>query len=41
MRGDKPFVFANIKIKQGFKEIMFFIETEGMLKTTSSRSVSN
>jgi urease accessory protein len=32
MRGDKPFIFSNMKTKQGLDEIISFIETEGMLK---------
>jgi urease accessory protein len=32
MRGDKPFVFSNMKTEQGLAEIIQFIETEGMLK---------
>jgi urease accessory protein len=32
MRGDKPFIFSNMKTKQGLAEIISFIETEGMLK---------
>ncbi|MDC2891117.1 urease accessory protein UreG [Psychrosphaera algicola] len=32
MRGDKPFIFSNMKTKQGLDEIIRFIETEGMLK---------
>ncbi|WP_016956973.1 urease accessory protein UreG [Catenovulum agarivorans] len=31
MRGDKPFIFSNLKAKQGLDEIISFIETEGML----------
>ena len=31
MRGDKPFIFSNMKTKQGLDEIIRFIETEGML----------
>lgn len=31
MRGDKPFVFSNMKTKQGLSEIIRFIEAEGML----------
>lgn len=31
MRGDKPFVFANMKTGQGVSEIISFIEQEGML----------
>jgi len=32
MRGDKPFIFSNMKTKQGLTEIIEFIEKEGMLK---------
>jgi len=32
MRGDKPFVFSNMKTQQGLDDIINFIETEGMLK---------
>jgi urease accessory protein len=32
MRGDKPFIFSNMKTKQGLAEIIAFIEKEGMLK---------
>jgi urease accessory protein len=32
MRGDKPFIFSNMKTQQGLAEIIDFIETEGMLK---------
>lgn len=31
MRGDKPFIFSNMKTEQGLAEIIQFIETEGML----------
>jgi len=31
MRGDRPFVFANMKTGQGLEEIIAFIEREGML----------
>ena len=31
MRGDKPFVFTNLKAGQGLNEIIKFIEVEGML----------
>ena len=31
MRGDKPFVFSNMKTKQGLSDIISFIESEGML----------
>jgi len=32
MRGDKKFIFSNMKTQQGLAEIIAFIETEGMLK---------
>lgn len=32
MRGDKPFVFSNMKTGQGVDEIVRFIEREGMLE---------
>lgn len=32
MRGDKPFIFSNMKTEQGLADIIRFIETEGMLK---------
>lgn len=32
MRGDRPFVFSNMKTKQGLSDIIAFIESEGMLK---------
>jgi urease accessory protein len=32
MRGDKPFLFSNLKTGQGLDEIVRFIETQGMLK---------
>lgn len=31
MRGDRPFIFSNMKTKQGLSDIISFIETEGML----------
>ena len=31
MRGDRPFVFSNMKTKQGLSDIISFIESEGML----------
>ncbi len=31
MRGDRPFVFSNLKAKQGLEEIVQFIVSEGML----------
>lgn len=32
MRGEKPFVFSNMKTQQGLADIIDFIETQGMLK---------
>jgi urease accessory protein len=32
MRGDKPFVFANLKAKSGLEDIIQFIISEGMLR---------
>lgn len=31
MRGDKPFIFSNMKTQQGLNDIIAFIEKEGML----------
>jgi len=31
MRGDKPFIFSNMKTQQGLADIILFIEKEGML----------
>ena len=31
MRGDKPFIFSNLKIAQGLAEITEFVVEEGML----------
>lgn len=31
MRGDKPFIFSNLKTQQGLSDIIKFIEVEGML----------
>jgi len=31
MRGERPFVFTNLKIGQGLDEVIMFIENEGML----------
>lgn len=33
MRGDRPFLFSNLKTGQGLDEIVRFIETQGMLKS--------
>jgi urease accessory protein len=35
MRGERPFVFSNLKTGQGLATIIQFIETEGMLCTAS------
>ena len=32
MRGEKPFIFTNMKTGQGVDDIVAFIETQGMLK---------
>jgi urease accessory protein len=32
MRGDRPFVFSNLKTGQGLEHIVRFIETQGMLR---------
>ncbi len=32
MRGDRPWVFANMKTQQGLEQIIAFIEREGMLR---------
>lgn len=32
MRGERPFVFANLKAREGLENIIQFIKTEGMLK---------
>jgi urease accessory protein len=32
MRGDKPFVFTNLKTGQGLDQVIEFIETQGMLR---------
>ena len=32
MRGDKPFIYPNMKTQQGLTEIIKFIENKGMLK---------
>ena len=35
MRGDRPFLFSNLKTGHGLDEIVRFIETQGMLKAKS------
>jgi urease accessory protein len=34
MRGDKPFVFTNLREGHGLEDIVGFIEREGMLAVT-------
>jgi len=36
MRGDRPWVFANMKTRQGLDEIIAFIEQEGMLQAAQA-----
>ncbi len=36
MRGERPFIFSNLKTGQGLDEIARFIVTQGLLETTSS-----
>jgi urease accessory protein len=33
MRGERPFVFTNLKTGQGLQEVIDFVETAGLLKT--------
>ena len=35
MRGERPFVFTNLKTGEGLESVIRFIETEGMLCTES------
>jgi len=37
MRGDRPFVFSNLKTGEGLDQIVAFIETRGMLATALRR----
>ena len=39
MRGDRPFVMANLKDQTGLPEIVQFIEREGLLHATSHSPV--
>jgi len=32
MRGERPFIFTNLKIDQGLEEVVRFIETKGLMK---------
>ncbi|MAY35929.1 MAG: urease accessory protein UreG [Spongiibacteraceae bacterium] len=36
MRGERPFVFSNLKKSEGLDDIIRFIETEGMLKPAAA-----
>jgi urease accessory protein len=36
MRGDRPFVFSNLKTGEGLDDIIRFIEKQGMLRTTEA-----
>jgi urease accessory protein len=40
MRGDRPFLFSNMKTGQGLDDIVHFIETQGMLKARSVPAVA-
>ena len=41
MRGDRPFVFTNLKLGDGVEEIVKFIEHEGMLTPPAPAAASN
>jgi urease accessory protein len=38
MRGEKPFLFSNLKTGQGLAEIVRFIETQGMLEPRAAQA---
>jgi urease accessory protein len=38
MRGEKPFVFSNMKTGQGLDDIIAFIEHQGMLCSTQGKN---
>jgi urease accessory protein len=38
MRGERPFVFSNMKTGQGLAEIIGFIERQGMLAHAPARA---
>src|SRR6188768_2328182 len=40
MRGDRPFVFSNLKTNKGLDQIVEFIERQGMLQSRAARSVA-
>jgi urease accessory protein len=31
MRGERPFIFSNLKVNQGLEEIVQFIEKQGLM----------
>jgi urease accessory protein len=35
MRGDRPFLFTNLKTQQGVDEVVAFVEREGLLRSSS------
>ena len=39
MRGERPFVFSNLKSGQGVEQIIEFIAAQGMLKAPPSEAV--
>jgi urease accessory protein len=40
MRGERPFVFTNLKIGQGVAVVIDFIETRGMLRTPAMKDLT-
>jgi urease accessory protein len=40
MRGERPFVFSNMKTGQGLTEIVAFIEHQGMLRQAGQAAPS-
>jgi urease accessory protein len=38
MRGERPFVFTNLKTGQGLDDVIAFVETRGMLRWPSNTS---
>ncbi len=40
MRGDRPFLFSNLKTGHGLEDIVRFIETQGMLKKKSATATA-
>ncbi len=41
MRGEKPFVFTNMKTGQGLEDIIAFIEHQGMLESTEGEGLKS